>query len=135
MAITLPAGKLSGSMCVGQVGPVARRRDLTSDGIQAGQLKRTFMFGPYPAYTLTRIRPPSGIERRKRTTSPGKARLLPVSATRQLCSTDGSSLIRYTTFTSPSETCFQDPVVEMISSVRWARQWMASEEGASCDVA
>jgi len=42
-------------------------------------------------------------------------------------------LIRYTTFTSPSVAGFQEPVVEIVSSVRWARQWMASEHGASCD--
>jgi hypothetical protein len=42
-------------------------------------------------------------------------------------------LIRYTTFTLPSLAGFQVPSVEIVSSVRWARQWMASEDGASCD--
>jgi hypothetical protein len=111
----------------------ACRRDLSSDGIQAGQLKRVFMwwvvtsihFKENPATLRHRAQEANGIAWKGKTSSGfcGFPALF----------TGGSSLIRYTTFASPPGTCFQEPVVEIISSVRWARQWMASEEGASRD--
>ena len=70
----------------------------------------------FPAYTFTNIWPLAGIERRRRTTSPGNARDLAFSAGFQRASTGGSSLIRYVTVTSPS--CLQEPTVEIVSSVR-----------------
>src|ERR1700733_8691355 len=93
---------------------------LTRTGSRPTHLNVLSCGGSFPAYTFTTNWPLSGIERTKRTTSPGKARLLPFPAGLQRSSTGGSSLSRYTTLNSPSKVCFQEPAVEIISSVRLA---------------
>ena len=111
-----------------RLGPIARGCDHTPDRSRPANSNVLSLGDIFPAYTFTNIWPLAGIERRRRTASLGNVRDLPFSA-------GFPTRFNRWIFVDPIHhfnltiVPFQEPTIEIVSSVRRARQRMTSEEG------